>query len=159
MMNVRKKEGRSMKRNNYLPATREPEFKGSLSLLTFSICQTSRHKYRQREREGTWGWGTASYSKKLLAALLRSSNPASRNSPGRQERDYAYWMIQVSLTLECSPQLSMSHCCPCQVPPHLAAAPLSCKCLHLLRGLLFTQPTPSPPQGLKLDATSYKKPS
>ena len=57
MMNVRKKEGRSMKRNNYLPATREPEFKGSLSLLTFSICQTSRHKYRQRERGREPGGG------------------------------------------------------------------------------------------------------
>lgn len=82
-MNVRKKESRSMKRNNYLPATREPEFKGSLSLLTFSICQTSSHgkslKGSTDRERGNLGVGDSfSYSKKLLAALLRSSNPARK---------------------------------------------------------------------------------
>lgn len=87
MMNVRKKEGRSMKRNNYLPATREPEFKGSLSLLTFSICQTSRHKYRQREREGTWGWGTASLTPRNCWRLCSEAAtlPQETHREGKRE--------------------------------------------------------------------------
>ena len=99
-----------------------------------------------------------SYPKKLLAALLRCSSPARKELTGKA-RQTLNWMIQAPQTLECSPKPFMSHCCPCQAPHHLVAAPLSCKCLHLPRGLLFNQPTLSPPQGLKLDATSCKKPS
>ena len=37
-MNVRKKEGRSMRRNNYLPVTRDPQFRGaSVSLHLASV--------------------------------------------------------------------------------------------------------------------------
>ena len=93
-MNVRKKEGRSMRRNNYLPVTRDPQFKVSLSLLALSICQTSHRGKslkgsadRERER-GTWGWETASLTPRTCwwlcsdaAALL------ARSSVGRQDRD------------------------------------------------------------------------
>lgn len=164
-MNVRKKEGRSMRRNNYLPVTRDPQFRGSLSLLALSICQTSHHGKslkgsadRERER-GAGGWETASLTPRTCWRLCSDAAACPQGAHWEGETETLNWVIQAPQTLECSPQPSTSHCCPCQAPRLPAAAPLSCKCLHLPRGLLFTQPTPSPPQGLKLDATSCKKPS
>ena len=164
-MNVRKKESRSMRRNNYLPVTRDPRFKRSLSLLAFSICQTSHHgKSLKGSTDREMGREPGGGRQHLLlqetaggSAQMQQPCPQGAHWEGKTET--LNWMIQAPQTLECSPQPSMSHGCPGQAPHHLAAAPLSCKCLHLPRGLLFNQPTASPPQGLKLDATSCKKPS
>ena len=164
-MNVRKKEGRSMRRNNYLPVTRDPQFRGaSVSLHLASVrpvtmVRVLREVQTERGR-GEPGGGRQHLSlQEPAGGSAQMQQPCSQGAQWEGKTETLNWVIQAPQTLECSPQPSMSHCCPCQAPRLPASAPLSCKCLHLPRGLLFTQPTPSPLQGLKLDATSCKKPS
>ena len=163
-MNVRKKEGRSMRRNNYLPVTRDPQFRGaSVSLHLASVrpvtmVRVLREVQTERGR-GEPGGGRQHLSlQEPAGGSAQMQQPCSQGAQWEGKTETLNWVIQAPQTLECSPQPSMSHCCPCQAPRHPASAPLPCTCLHLPRGLLFTQPTPSPPQGLKLDATSCKKP-
>ena len=103
----------------------------------------------------------------------KQTHPCPQGAHWEDKIEMLDWLIQVPKALECSPQPSMSPPSPFPAPPlptaHTQAAsvlwgspsffPFSCKCIHLPLGLLFAQSAPSPPPGLKLHATSYRKPS
>ena len=132
---------------------KDPELKGSHSLLIFGICKT-RHPdtslkgntERERGREAS-GWETASLAPRTCWRLC-SEAEAVLSSTGKARWMTLNWMIHVPKSPDCSPQPPMSPPSPCSAPSfpaaHTQAAlvlwkspsdfPHSCKCIHLLLG-------------------------
>ena len=132
-MNVRKKESRSMRRNNYLPVTRDPRFKRSLSLLAFSICQTSHHgKSLKGSTDREMGREPGGGRQHLLlqesaGGSAQKQQPYSHRTHQEGKTETLNRMIQAPKSLYCSPQPPSSPPSPFQLLPSLP---------HTLRPLL-----------------------
>lgn len=115
------------------------------------------------ERGELAGGSIHSCSKNSPPALLRSRSPCSQGAHQTAKMGTLNCVFQdpqgPSNAVPSAPARSPALSLPSTLQSIRFFFLPSCKFISLPSALLFTQPAPSPPSGLRLDAASYRKPS